>query len=77
MSSFVFSDLQVLGQIGTTIGLGLVFDADRALVHDPIAALLCTGSGGHNAADTHQPDARPTDHAPPFANCQGESKDTG
>ena len=26
MASFIFSDLRVLGQIGTTIGLGLLFD---------------------------------------------------
>ncbi|WP_019684218.1 MMPL family transporter, partial [Mycobacterium avium] len=26
MASFVFSDLKVIGQVGTTIGLGLLFD---------------------------------------------------
>jgi RND superfamily putative drug exporter len=42
MSSFVFSDLRVLGQIGTTIGLGLVFDTliVRAFMTPSIAALL-------------------------------------
>lgn len=42
MSSFVFSDLRVLGQIGTTIGLGLLFDTliVRAFMTPSIAALL-------------------------------------
>lgn len=42
MSSFVFSDLQVLGQIGTTIGLGLLFDTliVRSFMTPAIAALL-------------------------------------
>jgi hypothetical protein len=42
MSSFIFSDLQVLGQIGTTIGLGLLFDTliVRSLMTPSIAALL-------------------------------------
>jgi putative drug exporter of the RND superfamily len=42
MSSFIFSDLRVLGQIGTTIGLGLLFDTliVRAFMTPSIAALL-------------------------------------
>ncbi|QUR68376.1 RND family transporter [Mycobacterium spongiae] len=42
MSSFVFSDLRVLGQVGTTIGLGLMFDTliVRAFMTPAIAALL-------------------------------------
>ncbi|BBX72685.1 MMPL family transporter [Mycobacterium shinjukuense] len=42
MSSFVFSDLRVLGQIGTTIGLGLLFDTliVRSFMTPSIAALL-------------------------------------
>jgi RND superfamily putative drug exporter len=42
MSSFVFSDLLVLGQIGTTIGLGLLFDTliVRSFMTPSIAALL-------------------------------------
>ncbi len=42
MASFVFSDLRVLGQIGTTIALGLVFDTliVRAFMTPSIAALM-------------------------------------
>lgn len=42
MSSFVFSDLRVLGQIGTSIGLGLLFDTliVRSFMTPSIAALL-------------------------------------
>jgi len=42
MSSFVVSDLRVLGQIGTTIGLGLLFDTliVRAFMTPSIATLL-------------------------------------
>ena len=42
MSSFVFSDLRVLGQIGTTIGLGLLFDTliVRAFMTPSIAVVL-------------------------------------
>ncbi|MEB3048715.1 MMPL family transporter [Mycolicibacter sp. MYC123] len=42
MSSFAFSDLRVLGQIGTTIGLGLLFDTliVRSFLTPSIAALL-------------------------------------
>ncbi|QEN17508.1 RND family transporter [Mycolicibacterium sp. ELW1] len=42
MGSFVFSDLLVLGQIGTTIGLGLLFDTliVRSFMTPSIAALL-------------------------------------
>ena len=42
MCSFVFSNLRVLGQIGTTIGLGLLFDTliVRSFMTPSIAALL-------------------------------------
>ena len=42
MSSFIFSDLVVLGQIGTTIGLGLLFDTliVRSFMTPSIAAML-------------------------------------
>ncbi|WP_322857372.1 RND family transporter [Mycobacterium shigaense] len=42
MSLFVFSDLRIVGQIGTTIGLGLLFDTliVRSFMTPSIAALL-------------------------------------
>ena len=42
MSSFIVSDLRVLGQIGTTIGLGLLFDTliVRSFMTPSIATLL-------------------------------------
>ena len=42
MSSFVFSDLRSIGQLGTTIGLGLLFDTliVRSFMTPSIAALL-------------------------------------
>ncbi len=42
MASFVFSDLQVIGQVGTTIALGLLFDTlvVRSFMTPAIAALL-------------------------------------
>jgi putative drug exporter of the RND superfamily len=42
MASFMFADLRVLGQIGTTIALGLLFDTliVRAFMTPSIAALL-------------------------------------
>ncbi|MDT5340025.1 MAG: putative drug exporter of the superfamily [Mycobacterium sp.] len=42
MSSFIFSDLVILGQIGTTIGLGLLFDTliVRSFMTPSIATLL-------------------------------------
>jgi len=42
MSSFVFSDLQIIGQFGTTVGIGLLFDTlvVRSLMTPSIAALL-------------------------------------
>ncbi len=42
MASFIFSDLMVLGQIGTTIALGLLFDTliVRSFMTPSIAALL-------------------------------------
>jgi putative drug exporter of the RND superfamily len=42
MASFVFADLRILGQIGTTIALGLLFDtlSVRSFMTPSIAALL-------------------------------------
>ncbi|PRC56431.1 hypothetical protein C6A85_38650, partial [Mycobacterium sp. ITM-2017-0098] len=42
MAEMVFSDLQVIGQVGTTIGIGLLFDTliVRAFLTPAIAALL-------------------------------------
>jgi RND superfamily putative drug exporter len=42
MSSFVFSDLRVIGQVGTTIGLGLLFDTliVRSFMTPSVAVLL-------------------------------------
>jgi putative drug exporter of the RND superfamily len=42
MASMVVSDLRVIGQVGTTIGLGLLFDTliVRAFITPSIAALL-------------------------------------
>jgi RND superfamily putative drug exporter len=42
MSSFMFGDLRVLGQVGTTIGMGLLFDTliVRAFMTPSIATLL-------------------------------------
>ncbi|MCW2551199.1 MAG: hypothetical protein JWR78_980 [Mycobacterium sp.] len=42
MASFIFSDLKVVGQVGTTIGLGLLFDTliVRSFMMPSIAALL-------------------------------------
>ena len=42
MASFIFSDLMILGQIGTTIALGLLFDTliIRSFMTPSIAALL-------------------------------------
>jgi RND superfamily putative drug exporter len=42
MASFIFSDLKVIGQVGTTIGLGLLFDTliVRSFMMPSLAALL-------------------------------------
>ena len=42
MSSFAFSDLRIIGQFGTTVGMGLLFDTliVRTLMTPSIAALL-------------------------------------
>jgi putative drug exporter of the RND superfamily len=42
MASFIFSDLKVTGQVGTTIGLGLLFDTliVRSFMMPSVAALL-------------------------------------
>ena len=68
MASFVFADLRILGQIGTTIALGpAVRHADRAVVHDAVdrgaarALVLVAAAGSHPAREPHA-SAR-TDHA--------------
>jgi putative drug exporter of the RND superfamily len=42
MAAMVFSDLRIIGQVGTTIGLGLLFDTlvVRSFLTPSIAALL-------------------------------------
>lgn len=42
MGSFIFSDLRIIGQFGTTVGIGLLFDTliVRSLMTPSIAALL-------------------------------------
>jgi RND superfamily putative drug exporter len=42
MASFIVSDLRILGQVGTTIGLGLLFDTliVRSFMTPSIAAIL-------------------------------------
>ncbi|OOK68698.1 MMPL family protein [Mycobacterium kansasii] len=42
MASFVFSDLKVIGQVGTTIALGLLFDTliVRSFMMPSVAALM-------------------------------------
>jgi RND superfamily putative drug exporter len=42
MASFMFSDLRVMGQVGTTIALGLLFDTliVRSFMTPAIAALM-------------------------------------
>jgi RND superfamily putative drug exporter len=42
MASFIFADLRILGQIGTTIALGLLFDTliVRSFMTPSVAALL-------------------------------------
>lgn len=36
MMSFAVSELTVMAQVGTTIGMGLLFDPDRPVVHDTV-----------------------------------------
>jgi RND superfamily putative drug exporter len=50
MMSMAVSKLIVIGQVGTTIGLGLLFDTlvVRSLMTPSIAALLGAGSGGRS-----------------------------
>ena len=42
MASFIFADLRILGQIGTTIALGLLFDTliVRSFMTPAVAALI-------------------------------------
>jgi len=64
MASMVTSDLVVIGQGGTTIGLGLLVGMSvvRSLMNLSIAAVLAAGSGGHYecAADRCGPALIPT-----------------
>jgi putative drug exporter of the RND superfamily len=66
MSSFVFSDLRMIGQFGTTVGIGLLFDTliVRSLMTPAIAALLGPWFWWPQRVRTH-PHAtgpRPADH---------------
>ncbi|ETZ40439.1 transport family protein [Mycobacterium intracellulare MIN_052511_1280] len=71
MASFIFSDLKVVGQVGTTIGLGLLFDTliVRSFMMPSVAALLGAGSGGRNKYATRPASQllRPTGHVRRFA----------
>ena len=53
MGSFVFSDLRVIGQVGSTIALGLLFDTlvVRSFMTPSIASLL----GGHRSSERVRP----------------------
>ncbi len=57
MASFIVSDLRYLGQVGTTIGLGLLFDTliVRSFMTPSIAAILGAGSGGRNGCARVRP----------------------
>lgn len=73
MCAFVFSGLQVLGQIGTTIGLGLLSDTliVRSFKTRPSQRFSGTGSGGRNEPASALPAKRirPTDHVQLFGSC--------
>ena len=67
MASFVFADLRILGQIGTTIALGLLFDTliVRSFMTPSIAGSSGAGSGGRKGC-APVPPVRcfgPTEHA--------------
>ena len=72
MSSFIFSDLLVLGQIGTTIGLGLLFDTliVRSFMTPSIATLLGRWFWWPLTCDPARQATccAPTDPAPPYEN---------
>ncbi|HET9891891.1 MAG TPA: MMPL family transporter, partial [Mycobacterium sp.] len=66
MSSFVFSDLRMIGQFGTIVGIGLLFDTlvVRSLITPSIAALLGRWfwwphrvHSGRHAVRSRQPEA--------------------
>jgi RND superfamily putative drug exporter len=72
MASFVFSDLRMIGQFGTTVGIGLLFDTlvVRSLMTPSIAALLGRWfwwpqrvRPGRRARPTRPPDAVSTPSA--------------
>src|SRR5271163_2746814 len=68
MASMVVSDLRIIGQVGTTIGLGLMFDTlVGPLVHDtlhrrPARTLVLVADQGATAAGQHD---APDHRAPP------------
>jgi RND superfamily putative drug exporter len=73
MASFVFSDLRAIGQVGTTIALGLLFDTliVRAFMTPPLQGFSGAGSGGPNVC-APVPPARCcglTGPAPRYVNC--------
>ncbi len=78
MSSFIFSDLVVLGQIGTTIGLGLLFDTliVRSFMTPSIAALLGRWFWWPQNVRPVPPAGCcvPTGPAPPFDDCLSQNQ---
>ena len=73
MASFVFADLRILGQIGTTIALGLLFDTliVRSFMTPSIAALLGRWFWWPQKYVPAPPAEcfSPTDHATRYVNC--------
>lgn len=69
MSLFVFSDLRIIGQIGTTIGLGLLFDTliVRSFLTPSIAALLGRWFWWPQRVPSPPPPAKCCDPTPPAA----------
>ena len=74
MASFVFADLRILGQIGTTIALGLLFDTliVRSFMTPSIAALLGRWFWWPEKVRTRpaRQMLQPSDHAKRFVNCR-------
>jgi RND superfamily putative drug exporter len=73
MTSFIVSDLRILGQVGTTIGLGLLFDTliVRSFMTPSVAALLGRWFWWPQRVRRAQPAPcfGHTGHVPQFANC--------
>jgi putative drug exporter of the RND superfamily len=65
MATFAFSDLKVMGQVGTTIALGLLFDTliVRSFMTPAIAALMGRWFWWPQLVSSHaaRPDPRPTE----------------